>query len=92
MILINFSRHKIKKKIKSILSLIKNFFKYYRFFLQHLVNKDETEYTGKFLRLIINLFLGQETYIREKYDNRDWEFFPVGECFVKQYEDQLLQS
>uniref|UniRef100_A0A0N5AR96 Ryanodine receptor n=1 Tax=Syphacia muris TaxID=451379 RepID=A0A0N5AR96_9BILA len=52
----------------------------YLFFLQHLVNKDETEYTG------------QETYVREKYDNRDWEFFPVGECFVKQYEDQLLQS
>ncbi|KAM3723537.1 Ryanodine receptor [Dirofilaria immitis] len=36
----------------------------YLFFLQHLVNKDETEYTG------------QETYVREKYDNRDWEFFP----------------
>ncbi|VDK79750.1 unnamed protein product [Litomosoides sigmodontis] len=52
----------------------------YLFFLQHLVNKDETEYTG------------QETYVREKYDNRDWEFFPVGECFMKQYEDQLLQS
>jgi len=52
----------------------------YLFFLQHLVNKDETEYTG------------QETYVREKYDNRDWEFFPVGECFLKQYEDQLLQS
>ncbi|CAG9530378.1 unnamed protein product [Cercopithifilaria johnstoni] len=51
----------------------------YLFFLQHLVNKDETEYTG------------QETYVREKYDNRDWEFFPVGECFMKQYEDQLLQ-
>ncbi|VDO29597.1 unnamed protein product [Onchocerca flexuosa] len=52
----------------------------YLFFLQHLVNKDKTEYTG------------QETYVREKYDNRDWEFFPVGECFMKQYEDQLLQS
>ncbi|CAD5230370.1 unnamed protein product [Bursaphelenchus xylophilus] len=52
----------------------------YLFFLQHLVNKDETEYTG------------QETYVREKYDNRDWEFFPVGECFMKQYEDQLLQT
>ncbi|KAI6237110.1 hypothetical protein M3Y95_00230500 [Aphelenchoides besseyi] len=52
----------------------------YLFFLQHLVNKDETEYTG------------QETYVREKYDNRDWEFFPVGECFRNQYEDQLLQS
>ncbi|XGW02944.1 hypothetical protein V3C99_014731 [Haemonchus contortus] len=52
----------------------------YLFFLQHLVNKDDTEYTG------------QETYVREKYDNRDWDFFPVGECFVKQYEDQLLQS
>ncbi|KAI6242082.1 Ryanodine receptor 1 [Aphelenchoides fujianensis] len=50
------------------------------FFLQHLVNKDETEYTG------------QETYVREKYDNRSWEFFPVGECFRNQYEDQLLQS
>ncbi|KJH53393.1 EF hand [Dictyocaulus viviparus] len=30
----------------------------YLFFLQHLVNKDDTEYTG------------QETYVREKYDNR----------------------
>uniref|UniRef100_A0A914H250 Ryanodine receptor n=1 Tax=Globodera rostochiensis TaxID=31243 RepID=A0A914H250_GLORO len=51
----------------------------YLFFLQHLVNKDETEYTG------------QETFVREKYDNRDWEFFPVGECFMKQYENELLQ-
>ncbi|KAL3078921.1 hypothetical protein niasHS_014703 [Heterodera schachtii] len=52
----------------------------YLFFLQHLVNKDETEYTG------------QETFVREKYDNRDWEFFPVGECFMKQYENELLQA
>lgn len=52
----------------------------YLFFLQHLVNKDETEYTG------------QETYVREKYDNRDWEFFPVGECFLKTYEAELIQS
>lgn len=23
------------------------------------------------------------------YQERSWEFFPVGDCFRKQYEDQL---
>jgi len=50
----------------------------YLFFLQHLINKDETEYTG------------QESYVRLMYDERNWEFFPVGECFLKQYEDTLM--
>ncbi len=51
-----------------------------RFFVQHLINKDDTEYTG------------QETFVREMYDERSWEFFPVGECFLKQYEDTLMAS
>jgi ryanodine receptor 2 len=50
----------------------------YLFFLQHLILKDECEYTG------------QESYLREMYDERNWEFFPVGECFLKQYEDTLM--
>ena len=50
------------------------------FFLQHLVSKDPTEYTG------------QETYVRQMYDERNWEFFPVGECFLKQYADDLVPS
>uniref|UniRef100_A0A183IWV7 Ion_trans domain-containing protein n=1 Tax=Soboliphyme baturini TaxID=241478 RepID=A0A183IWV7_9BILA len=50
----------------------------YLFFLMHLINKDETEYTG------------QESYVYEFYEKRCWDFFPVGECFLKQYEDQLM--
>ena len=53
---------------------------YHRFFFQYLITKDDTEYTG------------QETLVRHMYDDRNWAFFPVGECFVKQYEDVLLQS
>ncbi|KAF6037684.1 hypothetical protein EB796_004003 [Bugula neritina] len=43
------------------------------FFLMHLGNKPDTEYTG------------QETYVWEMYNNRCWDFFPVGDCFWKQY-------
>jgi len=50
----------------------------YLFFLMHLINKDDTEYTG------------QETFVRQLYDKRIWEFMPVGECFLKQYEEQLM--
>ncbi|XP_037073436.1 ryanodine receptor-like [Pollicipes pollicipes] len=49
----------------------------YMFFLMHLINKDETEYTG------------QETYVWTLYQQRSWDFFPVGDCFRKQYEDEL---
>uniref|UniRef100_A0A3Q3MUI7 Ryanodine receptor 2b (cardiac) n=1 Tax=Mastacembelus armatus TaxID=205130 RepID=A0A3Q3MUI7_9TELE len=49
----------------------------YLFFLMYLINKDETEHTG------------QESYVWKMYQERRWEFFPVGDCFRKQYEDQL---
>uniref|UniRef100_A0A087YKM4 Ryanodine receptor 2 n=1 Tax=Poecilia formosa TaxID=48698 RepID=A0A087YKM4_POEFO len=49
----------------------------YLFFLMHLINKDETEHTG------------QESYVWKMYQERCWEFFPVGDCFRKQHEDQL---
>ncbi|XP_050722291.1 ryanodine receptor-like isoform X2 [Eriocheir sinensis] len=49
----------------------------YMFFLMHLINKDETEYTG------------QETYVWNMYQQRCWDFFPVGDCFRKQYEEEL---
>ncbi|XP_028821570.1 ryanodine receptor 2-like isoform X1 [Denticeps clupeoides] len=48
----------------------------YLFFLMYLINKDETEYTG------------QESYVWKMYQERCWEFFPVGDCFRKHYEDQ----
>jgi len=48
-----------------------------RFFLMHLINKPDTEYTG------------QETYVWNMYQQRCWDFFPVGDCFRKQYEDEL---
>uniref|UniRef100_A0A3Q2W3J5 Ryanodine receptor 2 n=1 Tax=Haplochromis burtoni TaxID=8153 RepID=A0A3Q2W3J5_HAPBU len=47
------------------------------FFLMYLINKDETEHTG------------QESYVWKMYQERCWEFFPAGDCFRKQYEDQL---
>ncbi|XP_071036526.1 ryanodine receptor [Parasteatoda tepidariorum] len=50
----------------------------YMFFLMHLINKPDTEYTG------------QETYVWEFYQKRCWDFFPVGDCFRKQYEDELM--
>nr|XP_032804165.1 ryanodine receptor 2-like isoform X12 [Petromyzon marinus] len=49
----------------------------YMFFLMYLINKDETEHTG------------QESYVWKMYQERCWEFFPAGDCFRKQYEDQL---
>ncbi|KAK2706501.1 hypothetical protein QYM36_016513 [Artemia franciscana] len=49
----------------------------YLFFLMHLINKPDTEYTG------------QETYVWNMYQQRSWDFFPVGDCFRKQYEDEL---
>ncbi|KAJ3610589.1 hypothetical protein NHX12_022681 [Muraenolepis orangiensis] len=49
----------------------------YLFFMMYLINKDETEHTG------------QESYMWKMYQERCWEFFPVGDCFRKQYEDQL---
>ncbi|XP_052768471.1 ryanodine receptor 2-like isoform X9 [Mya arenaria] len=49
----------------------------YMFFLMHLINKPDTEYTG------------QETYVWELYQQRCWDFFPVGDCFRKQYEDEV---
>ncbi|XP_076069948.1 ryanodine receptor isoform X2 [Oratosquilla oratoria] len=52
----------------------------YMFFLMHLINKDETEYTG------------QETYVWNMYQQRCWDFFPVGDCFRKQYEEELSGS
>ncbi|CAF0782285.1 unnamed protein product, partial [Didymodactylos carnosus] len=46
----------------------------YMFFLTHLLNKPDTEYTG------------QESFVWELYQKRDWNFFPVGDCFRRQYE------
>ncbi|XP_043283357.1 ryanodine receptor isoform X10 [Venturia canescens] len=46
----------------------------YMFFLMHLINKPDTEYTG------------QETYVWNMYQQRQWDFFPVGDCFRKQNE------
>ncbi|XP_070577063.1 ryanodine receptor 2-like isoform X7 [Ptychodera flava] len=48
----------------------------YMFFLMHLINKPETEYTG------------QESYVWQLYQERCWDFFPVGNCFRKQYEEE----
>jgi len=49
----------------------------YLFFFMHLINKPDTEYTG------------QETYVWNMYQQRCWDFFPVGDCFRKQYENEL---
>ncbi|XP_063061461.1 ryanodine receptor 1b isoform X2 [Engraulis encrasicolus] len=49
----------------------------YMFFLMYLINKDDTEHTG------------QESYVWKMYQERCWDFFPAGDCFRKQYEDQL---
>ncbi|XP_072786242.1 ryanodine receptor 3 isoform X7 [Taeniopygia guttata] len=49
----------------------------YLFFLMYLINKDETEHTG------------QESFVWKMYQERCWDFFPAGDCFRKQYEDQL---
>ncbi|KAG6935680.1 ryanodine receptor 1-like, partial [Chelydra serpentina] len=50
----------------------------YLFFLMYLINKDETEHTG------------QESFVWKMYQERCWDFFPAGDCFRKQYEDQLI--
>uniref|UniRef100_A0A8C5PNN5 Ryanodine receptor 1 n=1 Tax=Leptobrachium leishanense TaxID=445787 RepID=A0A8C5PNN5_9ANUR len=49
----------------------------YMFFLMYLINKDDTEHTG------------QESYVWKMYQERCWDFYPVGDCFRKTYEDQL---
>ncbi|XP_065312718.1 ryanodine receptor-like isoform X2 [Gordionus sp. m RMFG-2023] len=49
----------------------------YMFFFMHLINKPETEFTG------------QETYVWRLYQQRCWDFFPVGDCFRKQYEEHI---
>lgn len=33
--------------------------------------------------------LFQESYVWKMYQERCWDFFPAGDCFRKQYEDQL---
>ncbi|XP_041469245.1 ryanodine receptor 2-like isoform X1 [Lytechinus variegatus] len=48
----------------------------YMFFLMYLINKPETEHTG------------QESYVWQLYQQRCWDFFPVGDCFRKQYDDE----
>ena len=42
---------------------------YYLFFFMHLLHKPVTEHTG------------QESYVYDLYRKRDFNFFPVGECF-----------
>ncbi|OON18966.1 EF hand, partial [Opisthorchis viverrini] len=49
----------------------------YMYFLMHIINKPDTEYTG------------QESYVWELYQQRCWDFFPIGDCFRKQYEEEL---
>lgn len=34
----------------------------------------------------------QESYVWELYQQRTWDFFPVGDCFRKQYEDEMSGS
>ena len=64
------------KRVNTCLTVLDVF----RFFLMHLINKPDTEYTG------------QETYVWELYQQRCWDFFPVGDCFRKQYEDEITGS
>uniref|UniRef100_A0A5K3EZT7 EF-hand domain-containing protein n=2 Tax=Mesocestoides corti TaxID=53468 RepID=A0A5K3EZT7_MESCO len=49
----------------------------YMYFLMHIINKPDTEFTG------------QETYVWELYQQRCLDFFPIGNCFRKQYEEEL---
>lgn len=37
----------------------------------------------------VSLFAPQESYVWKMYQERCWDFFPTGDCFRKQYEDQL---
>ena len=34
----------------------------------------------------------QETYVWELYQQRSWDFIPVGDCFRKQYEEELSSA
>jgi hypothetical protein len=43
---------------------------------------------GHWVNTLIFSFL-QESYVWKMYQERCWEFFPAGDCFRKQYEDQL---
>ncbi|TKS85783.1 Ryanodine receptor 2 [Collichthys lucidus] len=52
----------------------------YLFFLMYLINKDETEHTG------------QESFVWKMYQERSWEFFPVGDCFHRQQVSSALRS
>lgn len=65
-----------KRTFKLFHVLVKPLFDLFtsRFFLMHLINKPDTEYTG------------QETYVWNMYQQRCWDFFPVGDCFRKQNE------
>jgi len=38
------------------------------------------------------LNLSQESYVWGMYQQRVWDFFPVGECFRKQYEEELTSA
>uniref|UniRef100_H9G5Z5 Ryanodine receptor 1 n=1 Tax=Anolis carolinensis TaxID=28377 RepID=H9G5Z5_ANOCA len=38
---------------------------------------------------LLSLQLSQESYVWKMYQERCWDFFPAGDCFRKQYEDQL---
>ncbi len=65
----------------------------YLFFLTHLLNKPDTEHTGQvcFIENFISMgfffrLLKQESYVWEMYQSRKWDFFPIGECFRRQYE------
>ncbi|VUZ49839.1 unnamed protein product, partial [Hymenolepis diminuta] len=49
----------------------------YMYFLMHIINKPDTEFTG------------QETFVWELYQQRCLDFFPIGNCFRKQYEEEL---
>lgn len=41
------------------------------------------------LKLMLWHSLFQESYVWKMYQERCWDFFPAGDCFRKQYEDQL---
>jgi len=41
---------------------------------------------------ILNLNIFQETYVSQLYQKRCWEFFPAGDCFRKQHEEDTEQN
>lgn len=56
------------------------------------INKREKVMVGACLLnqvILLKLFFFQESYVWKMYQERCWEFFPAGDCFRKQYEDQL---